>query len=115
MATWRRRDLERRSGERSRRVGAILRAEILIPVLALIVAGVALWQALAAQSRAEVLAHALSLANGQLRNLEGYGAPAPVPRPASDSGTEAGPPLPPLAPMTSAPSSSGSSSSGPNP
>ena len=46
MATWRRKDLERRSGERSRRIGRVLRAEILIPVLALVVAGVALWQAL---------------------------------------------------------------------
>ena len=54
MATWRRKDLVRRSGERSRRMGRILRAEILIPVLALVVAGVALWQALSAQSRAAV-------------------------------------------------------------
>ena len=105
MATWRRRDLERRSGDRSRRMGAILRADILIPLLALVVAGVALWQALAAQSRAEALARDLSLANSQLRNLEGYGATAP--RPASESGAEAGPPPPPLAPMAPAPSSSG--------
>lgn len=105
MATWRRRDLERRSGERSRRMGAILRAEILIPMLALVVAGVALWQALAAQSRAEVLAHDLSLANGQLRNLEGYGAPLPSARTSSEGATEATPPLPPLAPMGPAPSS----------
>ena len=108
MATWRRRDLERRSGERSRRMGQILRAEILIPVLALLVAGVALWQALAAQSRAEVLAHDLSLANGQLRSLEGYGAMAPAaPRPSEEDGSGANPSLPPLAPMGQAPSPSG--------
>ena len=108
MATWRRRDLERRSGERSRRMGAILRAEILIPVLALVIAGVALWQALAAQSRAEVLAHDLSLANGQLHNLEGYGAALPPARPASEDTDAANPPLPTLAPMGQAPPPSGS-------
>ena len=107
MATWRRRDLERRSGERSRRMGAIFRAGILIPVLALLVAGVALWQALAAQSRADVLAHDLSLANGQLRNLEGYGAPPP-PRSGSEGAPETNPPLPPLAPMGASPGPSGS-------
>ena len=74
MATWRRRDLERRSGQRSRRMGAILRAEMLIPVLALVVAGVALWQAMAAQSRAALLAHDLSLANSRLHSLAGYGS-----------------------------------------
>ncbi len=110
MATWRRRDLERRSGERSRRVGAILRAEILIPVLALVVAGVALWQALAVQSRAEVLAHDLSLANGQLRSLEGYSAMAPAPRPSGQESDGATAPLPSLPPMGST-----QGASGPNP
>lgn len=104
MATWRRKDLERRSGERSRRVGRILRAEIVIPVLALLVAGVALWQALAAQSRADMLARDLSIANGQLRSLGSYGAVAPVARPSSEDGAAANPPLPPLPPAGQAPS-----------
>ncbi len=107
MATWRRKDLERRSSERSRRMGRVLRAEILIPVLALLVAGVALWQALAAQSRADLLAHDLSIANGQLRSLGGYGPPTPR---APDSDAAANPPLPALPPVgpSPAPGSSGS-------
>ena len=108
MATWRRRDLERRSGERNRRVGRILRADILIPMLALLVAGLALWQALAAQTRAEALAHDLSVANGRLRNLESYSAAPPAPRSAGEGGTVANPPLPPLVPTGRSPSSASS-------
>lgn len=116
MATWRRRDLERRSGQRSRRMGAVLRAEMLIPVLALIVAGVALWQAMAAQSRADLLAHDLSLASGQLHSLAGYAAPAPPPSGASPAtGDGLNPPLPPLVPAAPAPGASGTSPSGSNP
>ncbi len=99
MATWRRKDLVRRSGERSRRMGRILRAEILIPVLALVVAGVALWQAMAAQARADLLAHDLSLANGQLRSLGGYGLATPSPRPAGEDANAVNPPLPALPPV----------------
>ena len=112
MATWRRKDLERRSNERSRRIGRILRAEVLIPALALVVAGVALWQARDAQSRAEVLAHDLSIANGQLRNLGTYDSMASASRPASDAGA-ANPPLPPLPPVGGGPSET--SPAGPNP
>ena len=110
MATWRRKDLERRSSERSRRIGRVLRADVLIPVLALLVAGVALWQAMDAQSRAEVLAHDLSIATGQLRSLGAYDSMAPAARPAGDAGA-ANPPLPPLPPMGAA----GTSPAGPNP
>ena len=105
MATWRRRDLERRSGERSRRMGRILRAEILIPVLALLLAGVALWQALDARSRAELLAHDLSIANGQLHSLEGYGSTPPAARPGGDEGAATPSPLPPLSPVGPPPTS----------
>ena len=75
---------------------------ILIPVLALLVAGrgpvAGAWTA---QSRAEVLAHDLSIANGQLRSLGAYDSMAPAARPAGDAGA-ANPPLPPLPPMGAA-------------
>ncbi len=112
MATWRRKDLERRSGERSRRVGRILRAEIVIPVLALLVAGAALWQALAAQSRADMLARDLSIASGQL-HLASYGAISPAARPSGEEAGAANPPLPPLPPLGQAPSTT--SPAGPAP
>ncbi len=106
MATWRRKDLERRSSERSRRFGRVLRADLLIPVLALVVAGFALWQALAAQSRADILAHDLSIANGQLRNLGGYAPLAPAARSPSDEAAAPLPPLPPVGPAPSEPTAS---------
>ena len=107
MANWRRRDLERRSGQRSRRIGALLRADVLLPLLSLVVAGLALWQALAAKSRADLLSHELSVATSRLRSVEGYGpaAPAPLVRPTGEEGDVSSPPLPPLAPV--APSGSG--------
>jgi hypothetical protein len=90
MATWRRRDLERRSSERSRRTAQALRPELLLAVLALVVAAVSLWQAMSAQSRAELLAHDLATAQARLRNLDVAAPAAPVPA-AADAGI---PPLP---------------------
>ncbi len=113
MATWRRKDLERRSGERSRRMGRILRAEILIPTLALLIAAVALWQAMEAQSRAEVLARDLSIANGQLRNLGVYGSGGSAARPPGEESGAANAPPPALPPI--GPTPSGTSPAGSNP
>ncbi len=76
MATWRRRDLERRSGARSRTLSRVFRADTLLPIVALVLAGAALSQALAAQSRAALIAHDLGVATARLRGLESYGPPA---------------------------------------
>ena len=109
MATWRRRDLERRSGERGRRVAQLLRTELVLALIALFVAAFSLWQALAAQSRADLLAHDLSAANARLRNLEALGSVAPLPsRSAGSDVVGSGAVLPPL---PSVPLRSGSTSS----
>jgi hypothetical protein len=104
MATWRRRDLERKHAARSGRIGRVLRPELVVAVLALIVAGVALWQAMAAQSRADLLAHDLSVANSRLRD----GAYAPASTPAAPAASPGEAPLPPPPPMGAAAPSSAS-------
>ena len=76
MATWRRRDLERRASERGRRLSRALPVELVVAALALVVAAVALQQAMAAQSRAELLAHDLAAANARLRSLDSLTPPA---------------------------------------
>ena len=79
MATWRRRDLERRASERGRRLSRALPVELVVAALALVVAGAALQQAMAAQSRAELLAHDLAAANARLRSMESLAPPAATP------------------------------------
>ena len=82
MATWRRRDLERRSSARNRRFARLLRVELVVPLAALVFAAIALWQALAAQSRADLLAHDLSIATAKLRSAQDF-TPSPDSGPAT--------------------------------
>ncbi len=104
MATWRRRDLERRSGERGRRVAQVMRVELVLAMIALLVAAISLWQALAAQSRADLLAHDLSAANARLRSLEMLGLPSLPARSADGAAAR-------LPPLSTAPLRSGASPS----
>lgn len=70
MATWRKRDLDKRSRGRSGRLARLFQPATLLVLLALVLSGVALWQALDAQSRAALITHDVGLATNRLRGLD---------------------------------------------